>query len=85
MIVIWGPFITIFWDQGVNFANLGIPMILYDPRMSFIGWIILMIFISPFLQLLTTIFASNVTLWRLYEHKQVLKEKLGKIGEGEAL
>ncbi len=65
MIIIWGPLTTMLLDPNVNFINLGIPLILYDSKMSFIGWIILMIFISPFLQLLTTIFASNVTLWRL--------------------
>lgn len=65
MIVIWGPVSTMLFDPNANFANFGIPMILYDPKMSFIGWIILMAFISPFLQLLTTIFSSNITLWRL--------------------
>ena len=65
MILIWGPFFTMLTNPNANFINFGIPMILYDPKMSFIGWIFLMIFISPFLQLLVTIFASNVTLWRL--------------------
>jgi hypothetical protein len=65
MVVIWVPISTMIFDPGANFANFGIPMILYDPKISFLGWILLMIFISPFLQLLTTIFAANVTLWRL--------------------
>jgi hypothetical protein len=65
MVGIWGPISTMLLDPGANFANFGIPMILYDPKISFLGWILLMIFISPFLQLLTTIFASNVTLWGL--------------------
>ena len=65
MIIIWGPISTMLFDPNANFANFGIPMILYDPKMSFIGWIILMAFISPFLQLITTIFSSIVTLWRL--------------------
>ncbi|MGZ7117091.1 MAG: hypothetical protein ACXVHS_06535 [Methanobacterium sp.] len=65
MIIIWIPFSSMLLDPNANFRNFGIPMILYDPRMSFIGWMILMIIISPFLQLLTTIFASNVTLWRI--------------------
>lgn len=71
MIIIWGPVSTMLLDPNANFADFGIPMILYDPKMSFIGWTILMIFISPFLQLLTTIFSSNVTLWRLSKVKQV--------------
>jgi hypothetical protein len=37
-------------------------MILYDPKASFIGWLVPMIFISPFLQLLTTVFGSYMTL-----------------------
>ncbi|MGZ7069084.1 MAG: hypothetical protein ACXVHT_12335 [Methanobacterium sp.] len=65
MIFIWIPFSSMLLDPNTNFRNFGIPMILYDPRMSFIGWMILMIIISPFLQLLTTIFASNVTLWKI--------------------
>ncbi|MGZ7119201.1 MAG: hypothetical protein ACXVH2_05800, partial [Methanobacterium sp.] len=65
MIFIWIPFSSMLLDPNTNFRNFGIPMILYDPRMSFIGWMILMVIISPFLQLLTTIFASNVTLWRI--------------------
>lgn len=65
MLIIWGPMITMLWNPSVNYANLGIALILYDPKLSFIGWIILMIFISPFLQLLMTVFTSHVALWRL--------------------
>ncbi|AUB58245.1 MULTISPECIES: hypothetical protein [Methanobacterium] len=65
MLVIWVPVSATLFDPAADFANFGIPMILYDPKISFIGWIILMIFISPFLQLLTTVFASNMVLWRL--------------------
>ncbi|MGZ7096005.1 MAG: hypothetical protein ACXVHU_05985 [Methanobacterium sp.] len=65
MIIIWIPFSSMLLDPNANFRNFGIPMILYDPKMSFIGWMILMVIISPFLQLLTTIFASNVTLWKI--------------------
>lgn len=70
MLAIWGPISTMLLDPGANFANFGIPMILYDPQISFMGWIFLMIFISPFLQLLTTIFAANVNLWRLSRNSE---------------
>lgn len=70
MVIIWGPISTILLNPNADFANFGIPMILYGPKISFIGWIILMVFISPFLQLLTTIFASHVTLWRLSKNRQ---------------
>ena len=64
MLIIWGPISTMLLNPYADFANFGIPMILYDPKISFIGWIILMVFISPFLQLLTTVFTAQLTLWQ---------------------
>jgi hypothetical protein len=62
MIIVWGAGILINIDSSSDIPNFGHPNILYDPKTSFIGWLILMIIISPFLQLLTTIFASFLTL-----------------------
>jgi hypothetical protein len=62
MVVIWGPTISILFDPSKDHANFGIPMILYEPLASFIGWIVLMVLISPFLQLLATIFGSYLAL-----------------------
>ena len=62
MALIWGNAARWLGDPAADFANFGIPMILYDPKISFVGWLILMIFISPFLQLLTTLFSSHLTL-----------------------
>lgn len=62
MAIIWGSVVPMLFDPNADFANFGIPMILYDPKISFIGWLGLMIFISPFLQLLTTNFASYLAL-----------------------
>jgi hypothetical protein len=67
MLIIWIPISAMLMNPSADFANFGIPMILYDPKISFIGWIILMVFISPFLQLLTTVFAAQITLWRSIE------------------
>lgn len=64
MVLIWGRTIPMLFDPSYDFQNFGHPFILYDPKMSFIGWSILMIIISPFLQLLTTIFAAFITLMR---------------------
>lgn len=64
MLFIWGMFFPMLWDVNADFANFGIPMILYNPKASFIGWMFLMIIISPFLQFLTTIFAANLTMIR---------------------
>jgi len=62
MVVIWGPTISFLFDPGRDLANIGVPMILYEPTASFIGWLVLMIVISPFLQLLTTLFGSYLAL-----------------------
>lgn len=62
MLVIWGPFTRMLFDPQADIANFGIPMILYEPVASFIGWIVLMVLISPFLQALAAAFASSVRL-----------------------
>lgn len=64
MVIIWGMFLPMLWGPADKIAHFGIPMILYNPMASFIGWMILMIFISPFLQFLTTVFAANLTIIR---------------------
>lgn len=73
MLVIWLPVSTMLINTNADFANFGIPMILYDPKISFIAWIILMVFISPFLQLLTTVFTAQITLWSSL--KKINKDK----------
>jgi hypothetical protein len=66
MALTWGWTVTMLFDPSADLANFGIPFILYEPRASFIGWLVLMILISPFLQLLMTLFGSHVTLlWGL--------------------
>ena len=62
MAAMWGAVVPKAFDATYDFENFGIPMILFDPRASFVGWLILMILVSPFLQLLTTVFAAFVTL-----------------------
>ena len=64
MLIVWGSAILMHIDSSSDIQNFGHPYILYDPKTSFIGWLILMIIISPFLQLLTTIFAVFITLIR---------------------
>jgi hypothetical protein len=58
MAIIWLPTLKWLFDSTRDLSNFGIPMILYSPRASFIGWIILMVLISPFLQFLMTLFGS---------------------------
>ncbi len=62
MLLIWGPTLTKLFDPAADLANFGIPLILYEPRASFIGWLVLMIVISPFLQFLMTLLGAHLTL-----------------------
>ena len=62
--VIWVPTLKWLFDPSLDVANFGAPMILFEPVASFIGWQVLMVLISPFLQFLMTIFGAVVTWWR---------------------
>jgi hypothetical protein len=75
MALLWGNAARMLLNPNADFANFGIPMILYEPKVSFVGWLVLMIFVSPFLQLLTTLFASHVTtlVW-LMRRPQVIEQ-----------
>jgi hypothetical protein len=73
MVLLWGPTTQLLFDPTFDVANFGHPDILYDPTVSFVGWLVLMIFISPFLQLLTTLFSSYLTL------SVSLKEETGAV------
>ena len=63
MVILWLPAIRMLFDPAADLANFGIPMILFEPRASFIGWLVLMALISPFLQMLMTLFGAHMTLW----------------------
>lgn len=68
MVVLWGRCVAMLFDPTADLANFGIPMILYEPVASFIGWLVLMIAISPFLQFLMSLFGAYLTvLWRSEE------------------
>ena len=56
--ILWLPSLQWFFDPSRDLSNFGIPMILYTPQASFVGWILLMVLISPFLQFLMTLFGS---------------------------
>jgi len=72
MALLWGPWTAMLFDPTADLANLGAPLILYEPVASFIGWLVLMIVISPFLQLLMTLFGAHLTLlWRLSRDGEV--------------
>jgi len=63
MLIVWGIAITVFFNNGNDFKNFGNPLILFDPKLSFFGWLTLMIVISPLLQLLTTVFSFYISLF----------------------
>jgi len=70
MAVLWGRTIVLLFDPKADLANFGIPQILYTPRASFIGWLGLMIFLSPFFQFLMSVLGGNLALARIAEHNQ---------------
>ena len=66
MALLWGRCIAMLFDPTADLVSLGIPLILYEPAASLVGWLVLMIVISPFLQFLMTLFGSHLTvLWWL--------------------
>jgi len=71
MLGIWGTYFLNIFDKNFDIVNSGIPMILYEPFASFIGWTVLMIFISPFLQFLMALFGAYVVLIFISSSKQV--------------
>jgi len=70
MLAIWGPMFLKLFDPAVDVGRVGIPMWLFEAKASFIGWHVLMIVISPFLQLLTTIFAAYLALCRITAQRE---------------
>jgi hypothetical protein len=62
LLALWGPVGAMLFDPGADFANFGTPLILYEPKASFIGWLVLMIVVSPVLQLLAAAFASAIRI-----------------------
>jgi hypothetical protein len=63
--VIWGRTIPWVFDPSRDLARSGIPMILYEPRASFAGWLALMLVVAPMLQLMTTITSAFITIYWL--------------------
>ena len=62
MVVIWGPQLLRLRDPAFDVATWGIPLWLYTPMASFVGWMALMVVVSPVLQLLTTVFGAYVAM-----------------------
>lgn len=66
MMLLWGWSVALLFDPQADIAHFGIPLILFEPRVSLVGWLLLMILVSPVLQMLATVFSGNVTLLSLW-------------------
>lgn len=64
MAAIWLPQAGNLLNPAFDYGQTGVPLWLYDPKLSFIGWLALMVLVSPFLQLLTTLVAAFIILLR---------------------
>lgn len=66
MALIWGPIVPVAWGPTAEVVkNTGygsIPLLLYEPRASLIAWLVLMLVISPDLQLMCALTAAYVTI-----------------------
>jgi hypothetical protein len=60
--LIWLPALSWLADPARDLAEFGMPLILFEPLASFIGWIVLMVLISPFLQFLMTVLGGILRL-----------------------
>lgn len=61
MAAIWARLVPILLNPRVNPGSLGLPLNLYDTRWSLAGWIVLMVFTGPAVQVLMTVFGSYLT------------------------
>ena len=59
---IWSLALPMLSAAEWDIVNFGIPLILYEPKLSLVGWLVLMILVSPFLQLLSIVFAAYLSL-----------------------
>jgi hypothetical protein len=62
MAAVWGPLVRFLLNPVVDPGSMGLPLILYDPLASFVGWLVLMILISPAMQFVTTLAGAYLTL-----------------------
>lgn len=60
MIAVWLRLGLVLLEPNADLAGTGIPQILFSPGASLIGWLVLMIVISPFLQLMSVGFSVFV-------------------------
>jgi len=64
MAALWATALPWLFKPPAEIARFGIPLLLFEPRASLIGWLALMVVISPALQLLTTLLGGHLGLLR---------------------
>jgi hypothetical protein len=64
MAVLWGRLVPVLFHPTVDAGNMGLPLWLYEPRLSLAGWILLMVVIAPFMQAVMTAFGAYLTFQR---------------------
>lgn len=55
LLVVWGMSIGIAFDPDMTASEWGIPLILYTSQASKIGWLLLMLVVSPALQFMAVV------------------------------
>jgi len=69
MVAVWGRLVPLMFHPVINPGNMGLPLLLYEPKASLVGWLVLMTVVSPFLQFLMTAFGSYVTFLFLFHRR----------------
>lgn len=64
LLVVWGSSIGLAFDPDVEAAEWGIPLILYTSQASKIGWLLLMVVVSPALQFMAVVTGGVLRLSR---------------------
>uniref|UniRef100_A0A7C4CBL6 Uncharacterized protein n=1 Tax=candidate division WOR-3 bacterium TaxID=2052148 RepID=A0A7C4CBL6_UNCW3 len=61
MVVAWWRYVPPLLDPVVDSGSMGVPLILYDPRLSLIGWLVGMFLVAPLAQFLATLAGAYLT------------------------
>jgi hypothetical protein len=82
MAAIWARLVPIVLNERVNPGAMGLPLNLYDTRWSLVGWLLLMVFTGPAVQVLMTVFGSYVTFvaWAKWRHRLMPDAVPGELG-----
>lgn len=62
LVVVWGPSAPIAFDATIDAAEWGIPLILYTSQASKVGWLVLMVVVSPVLQFMAVVTGGELRL-----------------------